>query len=107
MITAAVSITATKAGGASIWNQYAYEGDYVRQNLINANPNFWFTFVGRDLTLLSRNGNNDILHITIDGEYMGEFNLTRGILQPALRPPLPRPGRRAACGANSHPKLWY
>jgi uncharacterized membrane protein len=62
------------------WGQYqehyAHEGDYVRQNLINANPNIWFTFVGSDLTLLSRNGNNAILQITIDGQYLGEYNLT-------------------------------
>jgi hypothetical protein len=62
------------------WGQYqehyAHEGDYVRQSLINANPNFWFTFVGSDLTLLSRNGNNAILQITIDGQYLGEYNMT-------------------------------
>jgi PKD repeat protein/uncharacterized membrane protein len=62
------------------WGQYqehyAHEGDYVRQNLINANPNIWFTFVGNDLTLLSRNGNNAILQITIDGQYLGEYNMT-------------------------------
>ncbi|MFO7537778.1 MAG: FG-GAP-like repeat-containing protein, partial [Chloroflexota bacterium] len=57
-------------------NQYAYEGDFVRQNLINSNPNIWFTFVGDSLTLLTRNGNNAILHVTIDGDYKGEYNLT-------------------------------
>ena len=57
-------------------NIYAYEGDFVRQNLINANPNIWLTFVGSDLTLLTRNGNNAILDITIDGVSYGEFNLT-------------------------------
>jgi len=62
------------------WGQYqehyAHEGDYVQQSLINANPNFWFTFVGNDLTLLSRNRNNAILQITIDGQYRGEYNMT-------------------------------
>ncbi len=57
-------------------NLYAYEGDLVRQNLINANPNIWLTFTGNDLTLLTRNGNDALLDITIDGVHYGEVNLT-------------------------------
>jgi uncharacterized membrane protein len=57
-------------------NQYAHEGDFVQQNLVNANPNIWFTFVGHDLTLLAFNRSGSILHVAIDGQPMGEFNMT-------------------------------
>jgi hypothetical protein len=57
-------------------NQYAYQGDFLSQSLVNANPNMWFTFVGSDLTLLSRNSAGAILDITIDGQSYGEFDMT-------------------------------
>ncbi len=57
-------------------NQYAHQGDYVSQSLINANPNMWFTFVGNDLTLLGFNRNGATLDVTIDGQYMGQLDMT-------------------------------
>lgn len=57
-------------------NQYAYAGDYLSQNLINANPNIWFTFVGSDLTLLGFNRAGSILNVTIDGIHAGEYDMT-------------------------------
>jgi uncharacterized membrane protein len=57
-------------------NQYAHEGDFLAQTLPGANPNMWFTFVGNDLTILGFNRANAILDIAIDGEYLGEFDMT-------------------------------
>ncbi|MEZ4637178.1 MAG: VCBS repeat-containing protein [Caldilineaceae bacterium] len=57
-------------------NEYAYEGDYLAQSLPNANPNIWFNFVGKDLTLLGHNRANSFLDVVIDGQSMGEFDMT-------------------------------
>jgi uncharacterized membrane protein len=56
--------------------QYAHQGDYLAQSLPGAHPSMWFTFVGNDLTILSHNRVNSFLNITIDGQYLGEFDMT-------------------------------
>lgn len=57
-------------------NSSSYEGDYLTQSVINANPNMWFTFVGNDLTLLSLNRANSLLDISIDGVEVGTYDMT-------------------------------
>ncbi|HSM57591.1 MAG TPA: PKD domain-containing protein [Candidatus Sulfomarinibacteraceae bacterium] len=57
-------------------NQYAHGGTYLTGGIYNFHPNLWFTFVGNDLTVLGFNRANSSLHISIDGQSYGEFDMT-------------------------------